>query len=414
MDALAQNATGEASGNAEPPLRIGYLVPEFPSQTHAFFWREVQGLRGIGVDVRLLSTRRPSEPSPHGFSAAAMKQTHYLFPPRWLNALRFLAGRPGAAARAVRYVVALTESSLTERVKILAMLPSACELAIFCDIEQISHVHIHSFANAMHIGAMANILARVRYSAVLHGDLPVYGTDHARKLALASFAVAVTRPLVEQVAKVSDTKTHEISMGVDVERFRPAPAGAVAHTGPLRVVSVTRLNRMKGHAFFLEAMARLVAESVDIQYSIAGEGPHREEIEATIRRLGLGERVSLLGAVSDEHVLDLLHRSDVLVLSSHLQGEAAPVAVMEAMACGLPVICSRIGGTPDMIEDGIDGLLVPQRDVDALVEATRLLASDPLERARLGLAARQTACRKFDYRVKAAQLAVAIRHSIDS
>lgn len=414
MDALVQKATGEASAAAEPPLRIGYLVPEFPSQTHAFFWREVQGLRAIGVDVRLLSTRRPSEPSPHEFSAAAMKQTHYLFPPNWLNTVRFLSGRPKATTRALRYIMALTESSSIERLKILAMLPSACELATFCDIEQVSHVHIHSFANAMHIGAMANILAGVPYSAVLHGDLPVYGTDHARKLDRASFAVAVTRPLVEQIARVSDTKTHEISMGVDVERFTPAPARPDAHAGPLRAISVTRLNRMKGHAFFLEAMARLVAEGIDIQYSIAGEGPHREEIEATIRRLGLDERVRLLGAVSDERVLDMLHRSDVLVLSSHLQGEAAPVAVMEAMACGLPVICSRIGGTPDMIEDGVDGLLVAQRDIDALAQATRLLASDPLERARLGLAARQTACRKFDYRIKAAQLAAAIRQSINS
>ena len=84
--------------------------------------------------------------------------------------------------------------------------------------------------------------------------------------------------------------------------------------------------------------------------------------------------------------------------------DSAPVAVMEAMACGLPPICSIIGGTPDMITDGVDGFLVPQEDVAAIAAATRTLATDPDRRAAMGAAARATALRAFDHRVNAQKL----------
>ena len=412
MDDLVQARWSTLAGKARRDLRLGYFVPEFPSQTHAFFWREVQGLRADGLDVRLISTRRPKHGAPHSFAAAAISQTRYLFPPRWGAALGRLLSQPRRTLEALRYVFSLAEASPRERLRTIALIPSAADLVEFCRSEGISHVHVHSFANALHIAAIAKILGGSAYSATLHGDLSVYGTDHARKLERAAFASCVTRPLATQLATVSHGDVPVITMGVDIDRFRPVVLKTAVPDAAIRAVSVARLNRAKGHEYFLEAMARLVADGIDLRYTIAGEGSYRASIEEVVRRLNLGDRVTLLGAISEERVLALLGESDFLVLSSFGYGEAAPVAVMEAMACGLPVICSRIGGTADMIEDGKDGLLVAQQDVDGLERAARILATDPLERERLARAARQTACRKFDYRVTAAQLAGVIRTSL--
>src|SRR5205807_1839053 len=121
------------------------------------------------------------------------------------------------------------------------------------------------------------------------------------------------------------------------------------------------------------------------------EGPYRTEIEEEVRRLGLADRVTMTGTMSEEAVLKLLREVDAFVLPSVGLGEAAPVSVMEAMACGLPVVCTIIGGTPNMITHGVDGLLVPQADEQALADSIMLLARDPDARRRLGQAARQRA-----------------------
>ncbi|WP_330447854.1 glycosyltransferase (plasmid) [Paracoccus marcusii] len=105
--------------------------------------------------------------------------------------------------------------------------------------------------------------------------------------------------------------------------------------------------------------------------------------------------------MDESRVLDLLRSVDALALSSIGQGEAAPVTVMEAMACGLPVICSRIGGTGDMIRDGVDGFLVPQGDVAAIVDRLRRLQSDPEFAGAMGQAARQSALVSFDHQTNA-------------
>src|SRR5262245_33745132 len=104
----------------------------------------------------------------------------------------------------------------------------------------------------------------------------------------------------------------------------------------------------------------------------------------------------MAGTLGEEAVRDLLQRADAFVLPSVGLGEAAPVSVMEAMACGLPVVASVIGGTPDMITSGEDGVLVPQGDEKALADALVRLSRGPEERRRLGRAARARAERSFD------------------
>jgi glycosyltransferase involved in cell wall biosynthesis len=390
-------------------VKIGYFVTEFPNQTHAFFWREAMALEEAGTPVVFLSSRRPPDAAcPHDFGAEARARTHYVFPPRTGPALAFLLARPARLAAAIGYGAGLKETPLKRKAVMMGFILCAADMALVCKREGVRHVHFHSCADAAHIGALANILDGISYSLTLHGDLPVYGTDHAAKMARAALVTAVTTPLSEQVRGVRpDRVAPVIWMGVDMARFTP-PARKAPQTGPIHAVTIARLNMTKGHRYFLEAMAAAVAEGIDLCYSIAGDGPYRDALVTEIAALGLQDRVTLLGAIDQTRVLELLREADLFALNSIGQGEAAPVAVMEAMACGLPVLCSRIGGTADMITDDADGFLVDQKDAAGILAVLRRLAHEDGLRARIGAAARIRAVAAFDHHVKARELQSAI------
>lgn len=384
--------------------KLGYLVPEFPGQTHAFFWRELNAIEDMGLPVQLYSTRRPPEGScPHGFASAAIRRTRYLFPPSLGTSLSLLV-HPRRLGHALAYIAKLKDIPGQDRAKIAALLPSAW--ALVCDAQKhgVTHVHIHSCANAAHLGALAYILGDLPYSLTLHGDLPVYGRSHPDKMRHAKFVSAVTRPLADQIRSVSpQTHAPVIWMGVDCARFAPI-LDTRKPNSVFTLTTVARLNHNKGHRFVLRAIARLRERGQALHYRIAGSGPEEDKIRAEIAELGLEDHVSLLGSVDEDKVLELLQTTDALALTSVRQGEAAPVTVMEAMSCGVPVICSIIGGTPDMISDGIDGFLVEQENVNQIEARIATLMTDPEAAARIGKAAREAALRHFDHRHNAGRL----------
>jgi colanic acid/amylovoran biosynthesis glycosyltransferase len=397
--------------------RLGYLVPEWPAQTHAFFWRELSALRALGDEVSLFSTRRPPEDAcRHGFAAEARATTRYLYPPRARESARLLARHPGRTARAFEYLAKLKQTELKERAKLAALVACAADLVVHCDALGIEHVHAHSAANAAHLLVLAHLLGGPGYSLTLHGDLEIYGVDHPAKMQRARFVSAVTRPLQKQILDATSLTAEQVPviwMGVDTDRFTPPP-GHEGKAGRLDIVTVARLNVTKGHVYALEAVKQCRDAGIDVRYAIAGEGPYRELVEKKIAELNLGAHVQMLGSLGENQVLELLRKSDAFVLSSEGLGEAAPVSVMEAMAIGKPVVCSRIGGTGDMIHDGVDGLLIEQKDVPGFAAAFTSLARDPSLRVRLGEAARKQALEAFDYRIMARRLHDTIAASVGS
>lgn len=148
-------------------------------------------------------------------------------------------------------------------------------------------------------------------------------------------------------------------------------------------LSVANLRPVKGQHYLLKALAELTG--TPFRAVLVGEGELRGELEGLARRLGLGGRVVFAGAQPD--VLPFLEAADVFVLPSLWEG--FPVAVMEAMARGLPVVASRAGGVPELVEEGRTGLLVPPADAPALAEALSALARDPEMRRRFGRAGRE-------------------------
>jgi glycosyltransferase involved in cell wall biosynthesis len=185
-------------------------------------------------------------------------------------------------------------------------------------------------------------------------------------------------------------KIHTISNGVDCVTFAPARAPG----RPIRrVVTVANLRPEKGHDTLLAAATRVAAARPGTEFVIVGSGPLAAPLRREVANRGLGDRVRFLGERSD--VPALLASSDLFVLPS--RSEACPNGVLEAMAVGLPVVATRVGGVPELVEPGVSGMLVEPDRPDALATAVLDLMSRPERASALGQAARRRAVQQFSF-----------------
>jgi glycosyltransferase involved in cell wall biosynthesis len=168
-------------------------------------------------------------------------------------------------------------------------------------------------------------------------------------------------------------------------RFRTATECATG--AALRIGTVASLTAKKGHEYLLEAIALLRDRGVRCALFLAGDGPERARLEALVGERRLRPCVQFLGNVAP--VADLLDAIDLFVLPSRVEG--LPLALLEAMLAGKPVVATAVGGVPDVIDSGATGVLVAPRDAGALADAIERLAASPELRARLASAACQQA-----------------------
>jgi colanic acid/amylovoran biosynthesis glycosyltransferase len=183
-----------------------------------------------------------------------------------------------------------------------------------------------------------------------------------------------------------------IRPAVDPERFRPS-AATNASDGPFRVVTTGSLIWRKGHEYALIATRLLLDRGFAVQFDIIGAGPERQRLLYTIHDLDLEQCVTLHGSLNEEAVSRLLQQADAFLLSSLSEGISN--AVLEAMACGLPVVTTNCGGMGEAVTDGVEGFLVPVREPHATAEALARLASDRSQARRMGAAARDRVLRQF-------------------
>jgi colanic acid/amylovoran biosynthesis glycosyltransferase len=205
------------------------------------------------------------------------------------------------------------------------------------------------------------------------------------------------RRLVELGAPPDRVVVHRT--GIDLRRW-PYRAREPRGDGRLRLVTVGRLVEKKGIEYVLRAVRILVDRGVDIEFLILGDGPLRDRLAALAAQLGVEQRVLLHGRHAQEKVRDGLEGSDVLVAASVTAAdgdeEGIPNVLKEAMALGLPVVGTRHAGIPELIEDGVSGFLVPERDEVALADALQRLAREPGRRAVMGRAGRTKVELEYD------------------
>jgi colanic acid/amylovoran biosynthesis glycosyltransferase len=302
----------------------------------------------------------------------------------------------------------------------LALIVVATRLIILIRRLGLAHVHVHSCGNAALIAMMANRLASVSYSLTLHGDLIDYGPQQPVKFRYAAFAITITRKLLAQIREtLKEDAPQNIGlapMGVDRAAFkRVKPYEAWDGRSTLRLFSCGRLNYVKGHQDLIRAVRMLSNQGMDIVLEIAGEDDvggdgYRRELETLIRNLDLIGRVSLLGAVSAEVVLQGLRKAHLFVLASH--HEPLGVAIMEAMSCAVPVVATNLGGVPELIDHGIDGYLVSPGDPPILAGAIEYVATSPAVATAFSNAGRMKIETSFRSDVSATELKQLIENCV--
>ncbi|MDR0994244.1 MAG: glycosyltransferase [Verrucomicrobiota bacterium] len=245
----------------------------------------------------------------------------------------------------------------------------------------------------------------VAYGVVLHGsDVPGHQKARfgwiyhlirpwvRRIWRQAAWVSAVSEPLRKLALETwPEGMVHLIPNGVDIERFHPQEAPVErTEDGLFHLVTMAQLIPMKGLQHLLQAMARLPDPSRErLRWTVYGTGPYEEELRRLAAQANIGEQVSFAGLLESSELAARLREADAFALPSLREG--LPLSLLEAMASGLPVMISAIGGIPDVVRTDENGLLTPPEDERALQEALLRLMKDASLRKRLGTAARKTA-----------------------
>ena len=380
-------------------MRIGYLVPEFPGQTHTFFWREIKALERRGVEVDIVSSRKPrTMPQPHSWTAEAEARTQYLYPPKSVADLLLpTLSRATRFGRCARAFLGADGATLKQRLRLLPLVCAGAKLAQIAQQRDWTHLHCHMCSDVANIALFANLLADLPYSLTLHASLSEFGPNQKAKWRHAKFGIAITRLLESEIrstlASDAPKQIAIASMGVDSDSFtRESPYQPWVAGQPARLFSCGRLNPCKGHAEVIEAVSQLVTEGRPVSLRIAGEDElggrgYRKVLQEKIKQLSLEDHVELLGAIGEKEVKQELESSHLFVLGSY--GEPFGVATAEAMAMQTPVITTAAGGAVELIRNDIDGILVPPRSAEQLATSIAQLLDNPEKAVKLGLSARE-------------------------
>jgi colanic acid/amylovoran biosynthesis glycosyltransferase len=393
---------------------VAYLVSRFPSVSETFVLNEILELEALGWKIHLYPMIRQVDGVTHPRAQDVTERANY----RRITSIRCVRAhlywakrRPATYLRIL--ALSLTLPGLQLRFYPRTIWATLWATMIASEIEEsgIRHVHAHWATFPAHAAMVISRLTGCTFSFTAHAhDIYANAYGLKSKISEATFAVTISELNrgVLMRASAGSGQTKVIRCGVDLDKFSFG-----AHQDDpsidLRVIAVGSLEEKKGHRYLLEACALLTAQAHPVDCRIIGEGAERARLERLIDDLKLEDHVTLLGWRDSSEVAAELAAADVFVMPSVVAAngmmEGIPVALMEAMATGLPVIASQISGIPELVADGVSGILVHQRDAQAIANAISALRHDSQLRLRLGTAAREMVADRYNLRKNVQQLA---------
>lgn len=375
------DACGATAVPTRDRFRIALFVPSFPELSETFILRQVVGLLERGHDVRVFAHRAHSGGPMH--AAAAQLDLARLV--RVIGEPRPESDNAWATARAASAALRCLRGPYARSFG--GWRPLARTIATLARDRDVDVVHCH----------YGNVGLRYAVAACVW-DAPLvvsfYGYDSSQYP--RERGAHVYEPLFDVTNAVTSLSRHMdarlVALGCPPERIRRVPL-AVDPTldaslsrasgrddGVLRLLTVARLTEKKGIAYALQAVALLARAGVDARYDVIGDGPLRASLEMQTSELDLRDRVRFLGARTEEEVQRALREADVFVLPSVTaesgDEEGTPTVLLEAAYAGLPVVATRHAGIPEIVADGESGVLVAERNVEALAAALRGLLAN--------------------------------------
>jgi glycosyltransferase involved in cell wall biosynthesis len=380
-------------------IRVAYVLKMYPRFSETFVLNELLELERQGVELHIFSLKRPNDGIVHADVARLHAPVTYL-----PESLRGLVPRqlPALRRNPRRYLGVLARAIRSRRLSSVKHVLQAGAIAPRLEAGGFTHVHAHFASGTTSVALHASRLTGVTYSFTAHAkDIfldTVRPVDLARKLRGARFAVTVSDFNVRRLTPLANgTPLVRVYNGLDLDSF---VRNGVARDRPPLVLAVGRLIEKKGFADLVRACALLAADGTDFRCAIVGKGPLEPSLRDLISALGVERRVELAGPIPRERLLELYARAAVFAAPCVVAGDGnrdgLPTVLVEAMACGVPVVATPVTGIPELVEDEVTGLVVPEHDAEALAAAlTRILDDAPLGK-RLATAARARIENGFD------------------
>jgi glycosyltransferase involved in cell wall biosynthesis len=446
---MADGATLRRSGEAR--ASVAYVLKAFPRLSETYIHSEIHRLEEAGVPIRLFSINRveesergashpvvdrirarprylPEVTSVSGVSMRAWLRANLrpFLGPLARTARRWPAGLADAAAAALAQALRARRGPLAapRKVYLKEFLQAVALADHLRRAPDVRHLHAHYAHGSTTVAWLASRITGLPFSFTAHAK-DVYSDDLnpagllRRKLLAARFAVTCTGEGGEHLRGIApEARVHVVYHGLnddlqDLVEGDGAPARA---NGTLRLLGVGRLVEKKGFDTFVEACAALRRDGVRFEATIAGpDGPHGPAVRERIMALGLDDAIGLAGPLSQRELFDEYRRAAAVCLPCRIVGQdrdGIPNVLVEAMACATPVVTTGISGIPELVSEGVDGLLVPPDDPEALAAAIRALDEDRGLAERLGAAGRATVRERFDGERLAVRLAELFRAEV--
>jgi glycosyltransferase involved in cell wall biosynthesis len=385
---------------------VAYLFERFPSFGQTFCYREVAELERQGMPVHVFSIRRPVGEPAEDWDKSLVDRVHYLPEEKPLVAEVDRILKTGAVSDHVRATV-----KDWGRQSDFLRLYQAIYVGVRLQEKGLGNIHAHFAGMPARTAYWIGNFFGVPYSLTAHANDIFAPRDFIVSLAkLIGNAAAVVTVSDYAVRLLQDrfpenaTKIHRVYNGVDLSRFTPTDFGAT----PPAVISIGRLIEKKGFSDLIGACAQLQSRGRRFTCRIIGEGPLEESLRTQIAANGLEKCVALAGPQTQAEIAAQLAHATVFALPCTREADGGmdnlPTVIMEAMAAGLPVISTPLGGIPEMVDDGVNGELVPERDPAGLAAAIERLLDDPERARQFGERGRQLAHERFSIATSARQL----------
>lgn len=393
---------------------LAYLISTYPTLSMIFVLREVLALRSLGFRIETASIN-PPERAPEAMTpaeAAEARRTYCIKRHGIAGAVAasfeaLVSNFPGFL-RGLALAFRLAHFDLRRLFFNLMYLTEAFMVGQWMKRNRLSHLHVHLASQAASVGLFAHHIFGFGYSLTVHGPDEFYharGHYLAEKIAAADFIVCISSFARSQMMLQSPyahwQKFVVAPLGIDPEVFMPRTPNPAPD--PFEILCVGRLTPAKGQHLLIDAVNELARQGRSVRLRLVGAGPDEVALRQHAARIAYPERIIFSGAVNQDRIRDYYAAADAFCLPSFAEG--VPVVLMEAMAMQIPCVTSRITGIPELIRDGIDGLLVAPSDVDGLVDALAQLMDDEELRARLGKAGRARVLAEYDLRENVQRLA---------
>jgi colanic acid/amylovoran biosynthesis glycosyltransferase len=277
----------------------------------------------------------------------------------------------------------------------------------------IRHVHAHWATHTAYMAYIIHRLTGISYSFTAHAhDIYIRKAMLCRKVHSAAFVATISdfnrEELVRDCGESVRFKIHIVRCGVSPEYLEPLPRRAMSRERPFAILTVASLRDYKGYPYAIEASKLLKAQGQRFQWISLGGGPDRQLLEGLIAETDVNDVFCLKGPASENTVFEAMQNADVFVLPSVMLAdrrmEGIPVALMESLAAGIPTVATNISGISELVEDGVTGRLVPERDPQALADAVSNLIAHPDKSTQLATAGRERVLNEFTASKNAARL----------